>query len=184
MSEIAGPEKPIDWGALIKKERPAETAPGVVRRPRRLRPRHRIAIMLSEAGIKNKDIAAALGYTESRLSVILNSQHPTLVETRAKFASDVADGIRDIPLRLKLLANEMLDVMVYHARRKGEDPALSRLSARDLLHMAGFSPVKKQFIANANVPIEELRNLVSKTQEANEVVLAGKDWDVREVKSA
>lgn len=184
MTEIAGPEKPIDWGSLIKRERPTDTAAGVVRRPRRLRPRHRIAIMLHEAGIKNKDIALALGYTESRLSVILNSQHPSLVETRAKFASEVAESIRDVPLRLKLMANEMLDVLVYHARRKGEDPALSRLSARDLLHMAGFSPVKKQFVATANVPVEALKDLVQKTTEANEVVLRGKDWDVREVRSA
>lgn len=183
MDSLPGPEKPIDWGDLLKASKP-ETATAVTLRHKRVRPRQLIATMLHQSGWKGSDICKALGYTPGRLSVILNSRHPQLEQARAKFASEVADNIRDVQTRFKLYSNEMLDILVSHARRKAEDPALSRLAARDILHMAGFSPVKKQFLMTAEAPIEDLKRLATTIHEANEVVMSGKDWDISERKSA
>lgn len=179
MSDLPGPEKPIDWGQLIALESRPTTSSKMAHPTKRLRPRHRIAIMLHESGWKNKDIAKALGYTEARISLILNSPHAGLQELRASFASQVADVALDTHSRLRLYANEMLDIMVRHARNtdKGES---SRLAARDILHMAGFSPVKRELRMNANVPVEQLQKVVEKLEEANEVAHAVADqWAVK-----
>ena len=151
----------------------------VMSRPKKLRPRHRLAVMLHEAGWRNKDIAKSLGYTEARIAVILGSSHPGLLEVREKFASEVADNVRDVHTRFKLYANEMVDIMVGHARQK-EDKALSRLAARDMLHMAGFTPVKRQFLISANMPAEDLQKVLGKLGEANDVLEHYGEWEVRE----
>jgi hypothetical protein len=78
-----------------------------------------------------------------------------------------------------MYANEMLTILVGHARRSNEKPELSRLAARDILHMAGFTPIKKVFQANTNVPFEELNRLVGHIEDANEVVLKSSQWEVK-----
>ncbi len=184
VSDLPGPEKAIDWKALLRGEMAPATAPRLVAAVKRVRPRHRMVVMLGEAGWKNNEIARATGYTEARISVIRNSRHPALQELKAKFASQVADNILDTQTRFKLYANEMLDILVRHARNAAADPGNSRLAARDLLHMAGFTPVKKVFAIETRAPIEEIRQLVQKVHEANEVVLQHSDWVVKEVKTA
>lgn len=178
-SDLGGPEKPIDWGALLAWEKSKPTPARTLYSPERVRPRHRIAVMLHETGWKPQQIAAALGYTVARVSVILNSHHPGLQQLRTEFASQVADQVVDVQSRLKMYANEMLTVLVGHARQTAK-PELSRLAARDILHMAGFTPVKKVFQANANVPVEELKRLVGHIEDANEVVLKSSQWEVKE----
>lgn len=178
-SDLGGPEKPvpsIDWSALVAMEKSPATAARPLYTPARTRPRHRIAVVLHEAGWKTSDIAAALGYTVSRVSVILNSHNPGLQQLKEEFASKVADQAIDVTSRLKLYANEMLTVLVGHARQL-EKPELSRLAARDIMHMAGFTPVKKVFQANTNVPFDKLQEIAGRISEANEVVL-NPDWDV------
>ena len=157
----------------------AERKPTALQQPRRIRARHRLVVMLHEAGWKNAEIARTLGYSPARLSIILNSKHSALMEVREKFASEVADNIRDVHTRFKLYANEMVDRLVAHARQ-ASDPGLSRLAARDMLHMAGFTPVKKQFLVSANLPVEELAKVLGKLGEANEVLERYGDWQVKE----
>jgi predicted transcriptional regulator len=178
MADLPGPEKPIDWGALLGTEMSKATAARPLYSPGRVRPRHRIAVMLHESGWKSGDIAKCLGYTEARVSVILNSHNPGLQRLRVEFASQVADQVQDVHSRLKLYANEMLTRLVTHARQI-ERPELSRLAARDILHMAGFSPVKKVFAIEARLPVEDLKKLVSNIEEANEVVLNSAQWRVK-----
>jgi hypothetical protein len=183
MGDLPGPEKPLDWVALLKTEMSPNTPSRPLREIKvlsRVRPRHRIAVMLQEAGWKNKDIAAALGYTESRLSVILNSHNTGLQTLRANFASEVADQVKDVHARFMLYSNEMLDVLVGHARNATSRPELSRLAARDILHMAGFSPVKKVFSVDAKVPTAELNKAMQEISDANEVVLSSDKWRVKE----
>lgn len=179
-NDLGGPEKPIagiDWSSLVAQSKSPATAARPLYSPDRVRPRHRIAVMLHEAGWQAKDIAAALGYTIARVSVILNSHNPVLQELRSGFASQVADSVLDVNSRLKMYANEMLTVLVAHARNK-DKPELSARSARDILHMAGFSPVKKVFQANTDVPLEELKQLTQHISDANEVVLSREKWSV------
>ena len=180
-SDLGGPEKPIpqiDWSALLKQEQAPLTPAKQLYSPERVRPRHRIAVMLHESGWQTKDIANALGYTVSRVSIILNSHHPDLQSLREGFAAQVADNVLDVQSRLKMYANEMLTVLVSHARQTAK-PELSRLAARDILHMAGFTPVKKVFQANTNVPFDRLQEIAGRITEANEVVL-NPEWDVKD----
>lgn len=178
MSDLPGPEKPIDWVALLKAEMSPQTGPRQLYTPARVRPRHRIAVMLHESGIRPKEIAKMLGYTEARISVILNSHNSHLQDIRAHFATEVAENCKDIVTRLRLYANEMVDIMVGHARREKEKPELSRLAARDILFMAGFTPVKKQISLEGQLPTEDLKRAMDKIDEANEVVLKSTQWRV------
>lgn len=175
LSELAGPVKEPEWAKMLRGlERTGQvsTAPSMrAQSPKRIRPAHRMIAMLAESGMKQKEIALATGYTETRVSVILRSHHPELQEIRAGFAAQVADNIRDPAMRMALVANEMVDVMVFHARRKAEDPALSQRSAKELLHMAGFSPVKKISQVDTKAPTGELGQTVRFIEEANAVVL-------------
>lgn len=178
MSDLPGPEKPIDWGQLIELETRPATPAKYAAPIKRLRPRHRIAVMLHESGWKNQDIAKALGYTVARVSTILNSPHAGLQELRVGFAAAVADNALDTHSRLRLYANEMLDVMVTHARNTDKAES-SRLAARDILHMAGFSPVKRELRMNTTVPAEALARVVEKLDEANQVTAELHQWAIK-----
>jgi plasmid maintenance system antidote protein VapI len=147
--------------------------------PKTIRPRQRMIVMLHEAGWKIKDIAKSLGYTEVRVNQIVNSKHPELLKIRSETAARVADNITDTQLRIKLYANEMLDVMVKHARDE-TNAANSRMAARDILHMAGYAPVKKNLNVDVQVPGEELVKAASQIKEANEVAANYQMWSVKE----
>lgn len=147
--------------------------------PKTIRPRQRMIVMLHEAGWKAKDIAKSLGYTEVRVNQIINSTHPELLKIRAETAARVADNITDTQLRIKMYANEMLDVMVQHARDTS-NAQNSRMAARDILHMAGYAPIKKNLNVDVQVPGEELVKAASQIKEANEVAANYKAWAVNE----
>lgn len=170
----------MDWVGILRAEMSPSTPARPLYSPNRVRPRHRIAVALHEAGWKAGDIAKALGYTQARVSVILNSHNPHLQEFKAQFASQVADNVHDVHTRFKLYANEMLDILVGHARREQCKPELSRLAARDILFMAGFTPVKKQLSIEGKLPAEDLKRAFDKIAEANEVVLSSAKWQVKE----
>jgi hypothetical protein len=192
MSELAGPTKD-QLAAQARqpslKELFEQAMPGfgvqtlsavALHRPKKLRDRHKIVLMLGAAGWRAKDIAAATGYTPARVSVILNTANHEARHFKDQFAIRVADNVSDVSLRFKLYANEMLDVLVSHARNK-DDSSNSRLAAKDILHMAGYSPVKKEMHIGATVPVDELNKLLHSVQAANEVVTRS-EWDVAEVK--
>lgn len=179
---LPGPAKDDEfWASITAQSIGIDTPARPVYTPKKLRPRHRAVVMLSEAGLKNKDIAAATGYTQSRVSIILNSRHEGIAEVRKHFASKVADHTLDVANRIKLYADEMLDVMVGHARNIAL-PENSRMAAKDLMHMAGFTPVKKLLQVNADLPADELKLLMGHLSEANEVVAKAGEWEVHEVK--
>lgn len=177
MSEMFGPTKEEFLAQQLRVV--ANAAPQTINRhqTKKVRPRHKMVVMLHEAGWKNDEIAKALGYTPSRVSIIINSNHPELQKARAETASRVADNIDDTYNRIKLYANEMLDVMVTHARNLAE-PANSRMAARDILHMAGYSPIKRQYNVDVQVPAEEVINAAKRIQDANEVAANYQIWSV------
>lgn len=178
-NDLPGPSiDSVDWQALVRLDTGPPTAARPLYTPTRVRARHRIAVMLHEAGWKSKDIAKALGYTESRISIILNSQNEELLSLRESFAATVADNAVDTGSRIKAYANEMLTVLVGHARNV-QEAVNSRIAATELLHMAGFSPVKKQFQLSAEVPAEEIHSKLQEIKEANEVVMQAGQWAVR-----
>ncbi len=182
MSELPGPMRQLPWEKLLDMESAQPTASQVVGRPKggRLRARHRIAVTLSENGWRNKDIAKALGYTESRISIILRSGNAKLKTFRNEIAQRVADNMTDVSSRITLYANEMLTRLVDHARQ-GERPELSRLASRDILHMAGFTPIKKQFNLNATVPVDQLDKVIPEIHKANEAAMQAAAYIIKDV---
>lgn len=169
---LPGPEKPIglDWEEIVGRSASTLTAPRALYTPKKVRPRHRIAVMLDEAGMPGKEIAQSLGYTQGRLSIILTSRNPELLELRKNFAATVGDRCMDVAQRIHLFANEALDVMIFHAREKTADRGNSRQASRDLLHMAGFSPVKKSLALEAQIPADDMKELLGHIEEANKVI--------------
>lgn len=160
-------------------ERGPDTAPRTVYSPKSTRPRHRMIVMMAEAGWTNNDIAGALGYTAGRVSIIVKSRNPELLQLRVGFAQTVADNIVDVQSRLKLYANEMVTRMVDHARQS-TDIAQSRLAARDILHMAGFAPIKKQLTLQATAPVEELKGVIGDIMKANQAAEKAVEYIIQE----
>ena len=146
--------------------------------PKKMRPRHRQAIMLHEAGFDQKQIAEMLGYTQGRVSIILNSRRAEVEVVRHEARKLITDRTMDVATRIQASAHEMLDITIHHARNKA-DAANSRLAARDLLHMAGFSPVKKTASINATVPVpQEVADALGMLDKTQEVFSRQSEWTV------
>lgn len=147
----------------------------------RVRPRHEMVVMLQVCGWKNNEIAAAMGYTPARISVILNSKHPKLQQVRKDAVERVAKGTTDLQAKFALYApdalNRMVDIMEQTA-----DLANARLAARDILDRAGYSPVKKVAAMHTSVPLDQLAGALTQIEKANEAVMRQGEWEVRQFK--
>lgn len=146
--------------------------------PKRLRPKHRQVIMLHELGYDNIEIAQMVGYSISRVSVILQWEGPEVEEYRKLALSKVIDRTAEVGDRIAMHAGEMVDIMVRHARNE-KDAANSRLAAKDLLHMAGYSPVKKTANLNVNATVPpELQGAVEQLDKFREVKEKENTWRI------
>src|SRR5512138_781502 len=137
--------------------RPAGTPiarPSDVARPHKLRERHKMVIYLEAAGWKPQDIAAAMGYTPSRVSLILNSKNPEVLSLKMQAAAQVRDNTLDLMARFRAEADASLTALV-EVRDQKEDVGQRRLAARDILDRAGYSVVKKQINLNSNIPAQQ-----------------------------
>lgn len=207
MSDLPGPEKPAPWSPQERPNdledyrgrplRPQElmerfkkmiesngggTNVGPVngrsgRHIKRVRDRHKLAVMLQVCGLTNNEIAANLGYTASRVSIILNSQKEELQQVRRDTVERVAERTVDLSTKIRLKAPEAFDKMVDLLESDNERIVLE--SAKDILDRAGYAPVKKQINAHVPVPMSELESTLDKINEANEVAMKHGDWEVR-----
>ena len=101
-------------------------------------PRHMDIIRRLVTGQTQREIAAEMGYTESRLSIIVNSplfQHK-LKEYQKQIADKLADNIGNIDNRVRLLQPKALDTLEELLEKKGND-RLRRDCAKDLLDIGG-----------------------------------------------
>lgn len=113
--------------------------------------RHRLVVLLKATGLTNKQIAQELGYTENRVSVIVNDPRaPAVMESHAQ---EVADSLEDVRLRLKLYAQEALTEVVDEMRYC-EDARVRQRAAFGILDRAGYSKIEKKFVASAQVDAE------------------------------
>lgn len=181
MSDLPGPEKPLfDAAQMMSIGVHRNGAPLSRHAPKKVRPRHRLVVQLAECGYSNNEISELTGYTPSRVSVILNFNHPVLEKARHEFTNRVVEQITDLGTRFRHHAIEALDVTVK-VMRQTEDLSQARLAARDILDRAGYAPVKKQINFQAPVPIDELREIVGKIQNANEAVEGRERWAVKSI---
>lgn len=157
----------------------ASMAPSVAAMvPKKMRPKHRYVVMLAEMGYKNKEIAQMVGYSEWRVSIILNWRGPEVDEYRRDAQQKLENRTVDVADRINDAAAEMFDIMVGHARKTG-DATNSRLAARDILHMAGYSPVKRVANLNANINVPpELADAVKQLDKFQEVKAKEGSWTI------
>lgn len=146
-----------------------------------VRARHKLVVALNIAGYRNSEIARELGYTEGRVSVILNSKHPELIQHRADTLNQVAINTGDLVLSFHAESRASLNTLVKI--RDKEDAPLSeqRLSALAILDRAGYSPVKKQINVDATLPAQELRSVMGQIDHANEVAARKDEWQIKVV---
>lgn len=146
----------------------------------KVKERHKMVVMLEVAGWKNNEIAAAMGYTPGRVSIILSSKRPELLQVRNEAAQRVADNTIDMQAKFALHAPDALKRMVA-IMGQTEDTANSRLAAKDILDRAGYTPVKKSLSVGATVPIEQLKGTLDQIEKANQAVEQSEAWEVREL---
>jgi predicted transcriptional regulator len=144
---------------------------------RKVRDRHRMVVMLAVCGWTNQEIATAMHYTPSRVSIILSSKHPELLHLRQQTLERVANSTVDLTAKIRLAAPAALERMIDIVQ--SVDEAQARLAARDILDRAGYSPVKKQLTVEAQLPVDQLSDVLGRIQEANEVVLQQDNWAVK-----
>lgn len=147
---------------------------------KKVKERHKMVVMLHVTGWKNNEIAAAMGYTQGRVSIILSSKRPELQAVRAEAAQRVLDNTVDLQAKFALYAPDALDRMV-EIMNQTEDVANARLAAKDVLDRAGYSPVKKTAHVEATVPFDQLAALLPQIEKANEAVLKEGEYEVHTI---
>lgn len=142
-----------------------------------LRPRVRMVIMLSENGYRNIDIARALGYTQSRVSTLVNSRNPRIEAFKRNFALSISERLEDVPAKLQAASPPAVDALIMVM--KSDDLGQKRQAARDILDRAGYSPVKKQLIVNAPMPTELMHKLVETIEDSNRASALSDDFSFK-----
>jgi hypothetical protein len=136
-----------------------------------------MVVMLNVCGWTNKEIAKQMGYTEGRVSIILNSQRPELAAVKRDVTERVVNQTVDLTAKIRMKAGDALDRMIELVDSRDEKIAV-RASA-DILDRAGYAPVRKQLHGHTMVPVEELSGVLHQIQDANEVDQNTEAWEVR-----
>lgn len=111
-SEIAKADKATAIAELFERARRGDIPRSralLPHEPDLLNERHCQAIMMRCMGMKQKDIAAALGYTDSTVSIVLN--HPDAQFVIDQLQGFTAISVTDIDTRLKRLTPKALDAI-------------------------------------------------------------------------
>ena len=148
------------WGS----DRDPTEQPQLPSRP--MRERQKLCVKLQACGMTNNQIAKTLGYTPTRVSVILNDPRAQLV--RDEMAERVADSLDDVATRLQFYANEALTEVVTLMRDSSSDVVRQR-SAFDLLDRAGYNKVEKHLTATTNISDEKVTQLMGTLKESREI---------------
>jgi hypothetical protein len=131
-------------------------------------PRHNLVCQLHAIGMKNKEIAAATGYAETKVSVIINDPRARVVIQRT--LEHMASNISDLHTRLKVHATEALDEIVAELR-ESKDERIRQKAAFGILDRAGYTPVNKQLIIAGSMD-ERVASRMEKAMEKMEAIEA------------
>lgn len=111
-------------------------------------PRHNLVCQLHAIGMKNTEISEITGYTQSKVSIIINDPRAKIVIQQA--LENMAGNIADLHTRLKVHAVEALDEIVEELRLS-KDERIRQKAAFGLLDRAGYTPVNKQLIISGQI---------------------------------
>lgn len=148
---------------------------------RRLRPKHKLVILMNEMGYTNVDISAIMGYSTTRVASIIRWDTPETQALHREFRDQVINKTLDVQGKLQAYAPEMVDIVVKAAR--DPDLKIARLAARDILHMAGYQPVKRVMNLDIQVPKEEFVQAVERMSKQTEVEQLEGQWRIAKVET-
>lgn len=129
--------------------------------------RHIMVAKLHAAGLRNNEIANVTGYSESRVSHIIND--PRCMEIVEETRRTITDGLDDVALRLQALSNEALDVVVDQMRFSADENVVQR-SAFSILDRAGYGKVDKSVQVTAEITPEAATKLLQASESARHIV--------------
>ena len=130
-------------------------------------PRHELAARMHGAGLRNYDIAAALGVSEGWVSVTICDRRAKAIVRDA--ADKIADNIEDLHTQLKHHATEALREIVDQMRSAPKTETRQR-AALAILDRAGYTPVQRHsLVAPPELPAS-LTQLVAETHEEMRLV--------------
>lgn len=140
----------------------------------KLNPSHVQMLVMKAAGYNNRAIARQFGYTEARVSVIVN--HPDAMTVLSRLVSMQAENLLDIKARIQAHSGEALDA-VLTAMRTAEKPIERAAIGFKLLDRAGYGAVQKvDHSVRFEMPAAEAHNLTAALQESQEVQDA--EWSI------
>lgn len=129
--------------------------------------RHILTAKLHAAGLRNNEIESITGYSQSRVSHILND--PRAKEIIEDTRRRITDDIDDVALRLRALSNEALDKVVDIMRFSDDETAAQR-SAFSILDRAGYGKIDKRIEAQAVISDAAAEKLLLASQDAGRIV--------------
>lgn len=142
--------------------------------PEKWTARHRKCVALEMAGLKNKEIAEIMGWSESKVSVTLNDDRAAV--DRNELAGDIQEKVQDVHLRLQMISNEALDEVIDEMRHSSDENVRQR-AAFSILDRAGYGKVNKHVVARSPVS-DEVVDRLEETLEEIEELEEGVDYEV------
>lgn len=131
-------------------------------------PRHDLVALLKAIGHRNYEIAEKLDYDPAYVSRILADPRAKL--RISELATQVADNAIDVGAKLKLLANEAVDVAANAMRMDVEAHGATVVKAAfGILDRAGYSKIEKSIQANIDVPFDRIEEMTQLARDANRV---------------
>ena len=136
--------------------------------PKKLGDIHRQMIAMRVSGMRNKEIAELLGYTQSRVSIILSD--PRAKELAAKLGGEVIREFqKDVGESIKSYTAEALESIV-HLMRHAESESVRFGASRDIMDRGGFKPKETVTLAHVAIESEDARRILDAIQEAREPI--------------
>lgn len=150
----AGYPKPegVDWGDWLG--------------PRRLTHRHEIIAMYAATGVNARTIARSMGYTESRISIVLNSKR---MKDAIKTIRDQHYG-QNVQARMNSMNQKAVDVIEEILNCPNERNAVKLNASRELLNRTLGKP--KETLEIQNGSIREIFAYLDANRNSNSLALA------------
>lgn len=131
---------------------------------------------LEMSGLTLKEISQITGYTESRVSIILNDDRAAI--DRNELAGVMQEKVMDVRVRLEMLSNEALSEVV-NQMRASQDENIRQRAAFSILDRAGYGKVSK--VEHSTAPVDdEFIDLLEETMREITELEEGVDYEVIE----
>lgn len=132
--------------------------------PEKWTSRHRACVALEISGMKPKAIAERLGYTVSRVSIILSDPRAAL--DRRELAKGITDRLTDVQMKLQVASHEAVDELIDELRNSADEKVRHK-AANSILDRAGYSTIRREVKPAPEIP-DELGDRMAEVMEEME----------------